>query len=34
VWNSAVSRDYPHSLADEDVLAIARQEQRILAKYY
>jgi predicted nuclease of predicted toxin-antitoxin system len=27
---SAVSRDYPHSLADEDVLAIARQEQRIL----
>jgi predicted nuclease of predicted toxin-antitoxin system len=27
---SAVSRDYPLSLADEDVLAIARQEQRIL----
>jgi predicted nuclease of predicted toxin-antitoxin system len=27
---TAVSRDYPHSLADEDVLAIARQEQRIL----
>jgi predicted nuclease of predicted toxin-antitoxin system len=27
---AAVSRDYPHSLADEDVLAIARQEERIL----
>ena len=27
---TAVSRNYPHSLADEDVLAIARQEQRIL----
>ncbi|MFL6929234.1 MAG: DUF5615 family PIN-like protein [Xanthobacteraceae bacterium] len=27
---TAISRDYPHSLADEDVLAIARQEQRIL----
>jgi predicted nuclease of predicted toxin-antitoxin system len=27
---SAVSRDYPHGLADEDVLAIARQEQRIV----
>ena len=27
---SAISRDYPHSLADEDVLAIARTEQRIL----
>ena len=26
----AISRDYPHGLADEDVLAIARQEQRIL----
>ena len=26
----AISRDYPHSLADEDVLAIARQERRIL----
>ena len=25
---TAVSRNYPHSLADEDVLAIARQEQR------
>jgi predicted nuclease of predicted toxin-antitoxin system len=27
---TAVSRNYPHSLADEDVLTIARQEQRIL----
>jgi predicted nuclease of predicted toxin-antitoxin system len=27
---AAVSRNYPHGLADEDVLAIARQEQRIL----
>ncbi|MBV9667311.1 MAG: DUF5615 family PIN-like protein [Nitrososphaeraceae archaeon] len=27
---TAISRDYPHSLADEDVLAIARQERRIL----
>jgi predicted nuclease of predicted toxin-antitoxin system len=27
---TAVSRNYPHSLADEDVLAIATQEQRIL----
>jgi len=27
---SAVSRDYPHSLADEDVLSLARQEGRIL----
>jgi predicted nuclease of predicted toxin-antitoxin system len=27
---TAVSRDYPHGLADEDVLTIARQEQRIL----
>jgi predicted nuclease of predicted toxin-antitoxin system len=27
---TAISRDYPHSLADEDVLAIARKEQRIL----
>jgi predicted nuclease of predicted toxin-antitoxin system len=26
----AISRDYPHGLADEDVLAIAQQEQRIL----
>src|SRR3954469_22157810 len=26
----AVSRNYPHGLADEDVLAIARQERRIL----
>jgi predicted nuclease of predicted toxin-antitoxin system len=26
----AVSRNYPPGLADEDVLAIARQEQRIL----
>jgi predicted nuclease of predicted toxin-antitoxin system len=26
----AVSRDFPHGLADEDVLALARQEQRIL----
>ena len=27
---TAISRDYPHSLADEDVLAIARREGRIL----
>ena len=27
---TAVSRNYPHGLADEDVLAIARDEQRIL----
>jgi predicted nuclease of predicted toxin-antitoxin system len=27
---SAVARNYPHSLSDDDVLAIARQEQRIL----
>src|SRR3954471_20232260 len=27
---SAVSRDYPPGLADEDVLAIARDEKRIL----
>ena len=27
---TAVSRNYPHGLADEDVLAIARQEQRVL----
>ena len=27
---TAVSRNYPHGLADEDVLTIARQEQRIL----
>ena len=27
---SAVSRNYPPGLADEDVLAIAQQEQRIL----
>ena len=26
----AISREYPHSLADEDVLAIARKEGRIL----
>ena len=26
----AISRNYPPGLADEDVLAIARQEQRIL----
>jgi predicted nuclease of predicted toxin-antitoxin system len=26
----AISRDYPHSLADEIVLSIARKEQRIL----
>jgi predicted nuclease of predicted toxin-antitoxin system len=26
----AISRNYPHGLADEDVLAIARQERRIL----
>ena len=25
-----ISRDYPHSLADEDVLSIANAEQRIL----
>jgi len=27
---SAISQDHPHSLADKDVLAIARDEQRIL----
>jgi predicted nuclease of predicted toxin-antitoxin system len=27
---TAISRDHPHSLADEDVLAIAVREQRIL----
>ena len=27
---TAISRHYPHGLADEDVLAIARDEQRIL----
>lgn len=27
---TAISRDYPHSLADDDVLAIAMREQRIL----
>jgi predicted nuclease of predicted toxin-antitoxin system len=27
---SAISRNYPHGLADADVLAIARDEQRIL----
>lgn len=27
---TAISRNYPHGLADEDVLAIARGEQRIL----
>ena len=27
---TAVSRNYPHGLADEDVLTIAREEQRIL----
>ena len=26
----AISRNYPHGLADKDVLAIAQQEQRIL----
>ena len=26
----AISREYPHSLADEEVLAIAREEKRIL----
>src|SRR5712692_3908252 len=26
----AISRNYPHSLPDEDVLAIAREEERIL----
>jgi predicted nuclease of predicted toxin-antitoxin system len=26
----AISRDYPHSLPDDDVLAIAREEKRIL----
>lgn len=26
----AVARDYPHGLPDEDVLALAREEQRIL----
>ena len=27
---AAISRNYPHSLPDEDVLAIAREEERIL----
>jgi predicted nuclease of predicted toxin-antitoxin system len=27
---SAISREHPHSLADEEVLAIARREKRIL----
>jgi predicted nuclease of predicted toxin-antitoxin system len=27
---SVISRNYPHGLADEDVLTIARNEQRIL----
>ena len=27
---TAISRNYPHSLPDDDVLAIARQEERIL----
>ena len=27
---TAISRNYPHGLADEDVLTIARDEQRIL----
>ncbi len=27
---TAVSQNYPHGMADEDVLALARQEQRIL----
>ena len=27
---TAVSRNYPHGMPDEDVLALARQEQRIL----
>ncbi len=27
---TAIAHDYPHALADHDVLAIARQEQRIL----
>jgi Domain of unknown function (DUF5615) len=27
---TAISRDYPHSLADEAVLAIARREKRVL----
>ena len=27
---SAISQDHPHSLADEDVLTIARNEERIL----
>jgi predicted nuclease of predicted toxin-antitoxin system len=27
---TAISRNYPHGLADEEVLAIARDEQRIL----
>jgi predicted nuclease of predicted toxin-antitoxin system len=27
---AAVSRNYPHSLADEDILAIAREERRML----
>ena len=26
----AISRHYPHSLADDDVLAIAKREKRIL----
>jgi predicted nuclease of predicted toxin-antitoxin system len=26
----AISRNYPHGLPDEDVLAIAREEERIL----
>src|SRR5688500_442678 len=28
--STAISRNYPHGLADADVLAIARDEQRIL----
>src|SRR5712691_4231235 len=27
---TAVSQNYPHGMADEDVLALARQEKRIL----
>jgi predicted nuclease of predicted toxin-antitoxin system len=27
---SAISRNYPHELPDEDVLAIAREEKRVL----
>ncbi len=27
---TAVSQNYPHGMADEDVLALAREEQRIL----